>query len=181
MEKNIIRIGKYITKLLRHEPEDLVMDKNGWVSVKSLISKLDITKSLLDVIVSNDNKGRLSYDSTETKIRANQGHSIDVDVELDEVIPPEFLFNGTSSGVVDIIMQEGLKRMTRNHVHLSTDIETATTVGDRHTKSANKTTVILKVKSKEMSDDGYKFYLSKNGVYLIDSVPPKYLTIDQWK
>jgi len=180
MEKNT-HVAKYITKLLRHDPEELVMDKNGWVDVKSLISKLNITKNTLDYIVSNDNKSRMTYDPSETKIRANQGHSIEVDVELEEVIPPEFLFNGTSSAVVDIIMEEGLKKMTRNHVHLSTDIETATTVGDRHTKSASKTTVILKVKSKEMSDDGYKFYLSKNGVYLIDHVPSKYLIIDTWK
>ena len=180
MEKDIIRIGKYITKLLRHDPENLVIDKNGWVGVKELITKIGINKNTLDYIVSNDNKGRLSYNDTETKIRANQGHSIDVDVELDVVTPPEFLYNGTSSAVVDIIMVEGLKKMTRNHVHLSTDIDTATNVGDRHTKGVGKTTVILKVKAKEMSDDGYTFYISKNGVYLTDHVPSKYLIIDKW-
>lgn len=177
MEKNIVKISKYITKILRHDPEDLVIDKNGWIDVKELITKIGICKSTLDYIVSNDNKGRMSYNDTETKIRANQGHSIDVDVELDIVTPPEFLYNGTSSAVVDIIMQDGLKKMTRNHVHLSTDIDTATNVGDRHTKGVGKTTVILKVNSKQMSDDGYTFFLSKNGVYLIDYVPSKYLTI----
>ena len=177
MEKNIIRISKYITKLLRHDPEDLSIDKNGWVGVKELITKIGISKSTLDYIVSNDNKGRMTYNSDETKIRANQGHSIDVDVELDVVEPPLFLYNGTSSGVIDIIMKDGLKKMTRNHVHLSTDMETAENVGDRHTKGVGKKTIILKVNSKEMSDDGYIFYLSKNGVYLTDNVPSKYLTI----
>lgn len=177
MDKQLINIGRYISKLLRHDSEDLVMDKNGWVDVNDLLTKVKINKIMLDEIVETNDKKRFAYNSNKTKIRASQGHSLSVDVELKETKPPFTLYHGTSSKVIDIIMEHGMKPMTRQYIHLSTDINTAINVGNRHTKSVSASTVILAINSDEMFNDEYKFYLSENGVWLTTDIPSKYIKI----
>ena len=161
--------------ILRHKPDEIgiILDKNGYTSVSILNEKLDINSEELDWIVENNSKKRFAYNEDKTLIRASQGHSIDeVDVELQEATTvPKYLYHGTSNDVVDTILVEGLKKMNRNHVHLSKYEETAIIVGKR--KSSNIT--ILKIDTESYLTDGYKIYISKNGVYLVDNVPNKYI------
>lgn len=171
-----MRISKLISLVLRHKPEEigLTLDEHGWANVEELLTKMqpryDIDMATLEEIVRTNNKQRFSFDETHTKIRANQGHSIEVDVELQEAVPPEILYHGTGEKSVVAIDEKGLLPMNRLHVHLSGDEETAIRVGKRHGKL-----VIYKVKSGEMSRDGYIFYLSVNNVWLTKEVPVKYL------
>lgn len=173
---NFMRISKLISLVLRHKPEEigLTLDEHGWGNVEELLTKMqpryDIDMATLEEIVRTNNKQRFSFDKTHTKIRANQGHSIEVDVELQEAVPPEILYHGTGEKSVVAIDEKGLLPMNRLHVHLSGDEETAIRVGKRHGKL-----VIYKVKSGEMSRDGYIFYLSVNNVWLTKEVPVKYL------
>jgi len=172
--KDYIRVGKKITYLLRHNPEDLVMDKNGYVDVLSLLNKVDITQQELDYIVDTNDKKRLSYNEDKTKIRATQGHSIKVDVELKKTRPPRVLYQGTSpENYKKILKGGGLKKMNRLHVHLSHEKDTATSVGKRHSKREKP--IILEINSAAMYADGFDFYLSENGVWLTDNVPLKYI------
>ena len=164
--------GREISYLLRHNPEDLNMDKNGWVSVDELLSKINISFEDLKWIVDNNDKKRFSFNEDETKLRANQGHSIKVDVELKEKIPPKYLYHGTASKNVKSIMKSGLSKMKRNHVHLSDDYETAVNVAKRYSKNDFH---IFKIDTYPMIVDNVKFYQSENGVWLVDSVYPKYL------
>lgn len=174
--QNLMRISKLISLVLRHKPEEigLTLDEHGWGNVEELLTKMqpryDIDMATLEEIVRTNNKQRFSFDKTHTKIRANQGHSIEVDVELQEAVPPEILYHGTGEKSVVAIDEKGLLPMNRLHVHLSGDEETAIRVGKRHGKL-----VIYKVKSGEMSRDGYIFYLSVNNVWLTKEVPVKYL------
>jgi putative RNA 2'-phosphotransferase len=152
------------------------MDSNGWVSVADILKKLQMTFDDLKEVVKNNDKKRFGFNDDQTEIRANQGHSIDVDVELKEVTPPTFLYHGTSPTYVDDIMKSGgLSKMKRNHVHLSADEKTAFTVGKRHSKYLDP--AIFIVDSEEMYKDGFKFYLSENGVWLTEYVPKKYITL----
>ena len=157
-------ISKYISLILRHKPEQIgiKLDQNGWADVEELIKGIQKTKhfnrQMLEEIVRTDAKQRYSFNEDKTKIRANQGHSISVDVELEEQEPPELLYHGTASRFLHAIYAEGLKPMSRLYVHLSKEIDTAITVGKRHGKPA-----ILQVSSGVMHRDGCKFYLSKNG------------------
>lgn len=169
-------ISKYIALILRHKPEviGITLDEHGWADVKDLISGINKTYSidmtLLEEIVASDNKTRYSFNHDHSKIRANQGHSIDVDVELKEEIPPDVLYHGTGIKFEESIDREGLLPKSRLYVHLSGDIETAKAVGKRHGKP-----VIYKVLTGEMSKDGITFYKSVNGVWLTKVVPTKYL------
>jgi putative RNA 2'-phosphotransferase len=173
MSKKLIGIGRKIAYLLRHNPEDLTMDKNGWVDVNELINKLSIDiDTLKEVVITNDKK-RYTFNDDETKIRALQGHSIDIEPILTKTVPPKTLYHGTSPSFLDSILNNGLSKMKRQHVHLSGDIKTAYSVGKRHSKS--KKPVIIMVAAKEMDDDGFDFYLSDNGVWLTDNVPTKYI------
>lgn len=174
--KNYIQIGKKITYLLRHNPEDLVMDKNGYVSVSSLLAKVGISQSDLDYIVNTNDKKRLAYNSDKTKIRASQGHSISVDVELKKTRPPRVLYHGTSPDSFEKIKKSGgLDKMNRLHVHLTDNEKTAYSVGKRYSKYLEP--VILKIDSAAMYADGFDFYQSENGVWLTDNVPLKYIKL----
>lgn len=171
------RLSIFISLVLRHEPEaaGITLDEHGWAEVDELISGINSTgrkidMDILEEIVRTDSKQRYSFNDDKTLIRANQGHSIPVDVELEERTPPEFLYHGTASRFLDSIMQEGLKPMSRLYVHLSKDQETAATVGRRHGKP-----VVLKIGSGEMHKDGIPFYLSQNGVWLTKFVDQKYI------
>lgn len=173
MSNQYIKIGKKITYLLRHNPEDLTMDKYGYVDVPSLLKKVGITLLELDYIVDTNNKKRLSYNENKKKIRATQGHSIKVDVQLKQKRPPMILYHGTTQLNYDKIKKMGLNKMRRLHVHLSDDKNVAYDVGKRYSK--NKEPVILEIDAERMYSDGYKFYLSENGVWLTDNVPKKYI------
>lgn len=176
---NDIKIGKYICLILRHKPEiiGIELDKNGWANVDELINGLkkkypDFNREKLEYIVNTDNKQRYSLSNDKSKIRARQGHSIDVDVELKELTPPELLYHGTAERFLESIMKEGLVPKSRLYVHLSKDVETAEKVGKRHGKPA-----VLKIETGKMAEDGFKFYLSENGVWLTKAVPPKYFSL----
>jgi putative RNA 2'-phosphotransferase len=154
----------------------MTLDGNGWADVGELLrcaasSKRPMTFAELQEVVRCNNKQRYSFNSDATKIRANQGHSIDVDVEPEEKDPPERLYHGTASRFLDSISKSGLTPQKRLHVHLSSDAETAHKVGSRHGNP-----IVLVVRAKEMAEDGFKFWLSKNGVWLAKSVPPKYFS-----
>ncbi len=171
-----IKKSIYITKLLRHNPEDLVMDKNGWVNVDSLLKKIGATIEELDNVIETNNKKRFIYNSDKTKIRANQGHSIpDIDVQLKRVDLPPHLFHGTAIKNIDSIKKSGIVKGKRLHVHLSLDEETALQVGGRHDRH-NKP-ILIKVNAAAMRADNIPIYLSENGVYLTDFVDSKYLVI----
>lgn len=177
--RELTRISKYMSMLLRHHPEaiGLDMDEHGWVKVNDLIEGIQENKSKtfgmneLEEIVRTDEKQRYSFNADKTLIRANQGHSIQVDVELKKRTPPEILYHGTGEKYVASIDQQGLLSKARLYVHLSWDIETAIKVGKRHGK-----VVIYKVDAKKMAEDGYDFYLSVNNVWLTYDVPVLYLS-----
>ena len=168
--------SKYISLILRHKPETIgiTLDEHGWANVDELISGIakthEMNMNILEGIVSTDEKQRYSFNDDKTKIRANQGHSIQVDVELEEIKPPEILWHGTGEKFTSSIDEQGLIPKSRLYVHLSKDEETAFKVGTRHGKP-----VLYIVKAEEMFKYGYKFYLSKNGVWLTKEVPVKYL------
>ena len=168
--------SKYISLILRHKPETIgiTLDEHGWANVDELIAGIAKTQSfdmaMLEEIVATDNKQRYSFNEDHTLIRANQGHSIPVDVELKEICPPEILYHGTGEKYVSSIDEQGLIPKSRLYVHLSKDEETAVNVGKRHGKP-----VVYKVNSGDMHRDGYVFYQSVNGVWLTKSVPVKYL------
>ena len=170
-------LSKYIALILRHKPETIgiTLDENGWASVSELLSGINASGNKIDMqtleeIVAEDEKQRYSFNADKTKIRANQGHSINVDVELKKAEPPEILFHGTGEKFVPSIKSEGLKPKSRLYVHLSKDRETAVKVGSRHGKP-----VVFEVNSSEMSRNGYEFFLSENGVWLTKIVPAEYL------
>lgn len=169
-------IGKYIALILRHKPEviGITLDEHGWANVDDLVEGIckeyDFDKKKLEEIVAKDNKQRYSFNEDKTLIRANQGHSIPVDVELEQKIPPEVLYHGTAVKYEAFIDDEGLLPKSRLYVHLSTDIDTAITVGKRHGKP-----VIYKVLAYDMYNAGYQFFFSANGVWLTKRVPKEYL------
>lgn len=170
-------MGKFVSLVLRHKPEiiGIKLDEHGWANVAELINGMNKVGKLIDLntlktIVAENDKQRYSFNENKTKIRANQGHSIDVDIELKLCEPPEYLYHGTASRFLDNIIKQGIKKQSRQYVHLSRDIQTATKVGARHGLP-----IVLRVYSKNMFNNGYKFYISQNEVYLTDNVPPKYI------
>lgn len=167
-----------LSLVLRHKPEVLgiTLDDNGWTDVSVLLEKLSdqlVTKEMLVEIVEENNKQRFTFNDDCSKIRANQGHTIKVDLELTPAAPTDILYHGTTTESLKSIMNMGLKKMERQHVHLSKDKETAEIVANRRKKH----TTILGVDAKAMYDDGYIFFMSKNGVWLTDNVPAKYITL----
>lgn len=173
-----VKISKYLSKHLRHTPErlELTLAPGGWVSVDALLSacaahQFPFTQAELEQVVASSDKQRFSFDETKTRIRANQGHSVDVDLQLEPQTPPDRLYHGTGEQSVPMILRSGLLKMSRHHVHLSKDMETARKVGMRHGRP-----VILAIDAAAMQQAGFTFYCSDNGVWLVDAVPPQYLT-----
>jgi putative RNA 2'-phosphotransferase len=176
-DKEEIRISKFLSLVLRHKPETigLHLDDNGWANTQELMERLnsnDFEISIEDLkqVVANNDKKRFQFSEDYSKIRASQGHSLKVDLALEEKIPPRLLYHGTAEKNLDSIRKQGLVKGQRHHVHLSADKETAQKVGMRHGKP-----LVLKVRSEEMSKAGIRFYQSENGVWLTDTVPPDYL------
>ena len=177
MDSRLIIVSKYLAKYLRHSPHELglTLQPGGWVAVDDLLGAAEkhgfpITYDDLAECVETNDKQRFAFDVTGEMIRANQGHSVVVDLQLEERQPPDVLYHGTVERFVTSIEEKGLVRGKRHHVHLSKDVETARKVGSRRGKP-----VILTVDARRMHRDGHKFLLSANGVWLTDAVPPTYL------
>ncbi|TPF17985.1 RNA 2'-phosphotransferase [Priestia megaterium] len=173
------KLSVFISLILRHKPEaaNIQLDEFGYANVDELIKGVNetgrrINLNILKEIVSDDKKGRYSFNESFTLIRANQGHSINVKVPLQKLEPPQFLYHGTAERFLDSILNSGVKKMNRLYVHLSDNLDTAKQVGKRHGKP-----VILTVDAQEMHKDGYEFYLSENKVWLTDFVPTKYVKL----
>ena len=176
--QRLIRISKYLSKHLRHAPDrlGLTLQPGGWVRVDDLLAAtrkhgFAIGRDELALCVERDDKRRYSFDPAGERIRANQGHSVEVDLQLEEREPPETLYHGTVERFLPSIREAGLHRGKRHHVHLSGDVETARRVGARRGKP-----LILTVDAGRMRRDGHVFFLSANGVWLTDAVPPEYLS-----
>ena len=178
-EKRLVKVSKYLSKHLRHQPERLGLELSpgGWVAVTDLLAacarhQFAVSRGELEEVVRCNDKQRFSFDDTGTRIRANQGHSVEVDLQLEPAEPPAVLYHGTGHGNVAPIQASGLCKMARHHVHLSADVPTAVKVGSRHGRP-----VVFAVDAAAMRQDGFVFYRSANGVWLVSEVPPKYLNL----
>jgi putative RNA 2'-phosphotransferase len=177
-EKDLVRLSKRLSNWLRHNPEaiGLAMDDAGWVLVEDLLAQAAahgrrFTRDELETVVAENNKRRFEFDESGALIRARQGHSVPVDLGYESAEPPAVLYHGTASRTLGLIWQDGLLPMARHAVHLSADVETAHRVGGRHGKP-----VVLTVDAARMRADGYEFFVTGNGVWLTDAVPPRYLS-----
>lgn len=176
-DKRLVKTSKYLSRHLRHQPErlGLTLEPGGWVGVDELLAacaarSFPLSRAELDEVIARNDKRRFELDAAGTRIRASQGHSVDVDLQLAPTAPPTVLFHGTGAGSVEAILRDGLQPMSRHHVHLSRDRETARRVGARHGRP-----VVLEVDTARMAADGHVFLVSTNGIWLTDAVPPAYL------
>ena len=177
MKIDTAKISKFLSLVLRHDPGKigLTLDKNGWVTVQELLDRLSehgepIDRATLDHVVATNDKKRFSFSEDGSEIRANQGHSIEVDLALPPKKPPDLLFHGTATRFLASIRETGLQSGSRQHVHLSQDEATATKVGQRHGKP-----VVLTVRACEMQLEGITFFCSDNGVWLTNHVAPRFI------
>ncbi|AOY83867.1 RNA 2'-phosphotransferase [Moorena producens JHB] len=173
----LVKISKYLSQHLRHQPQriGITLAPGGWVGVEELLAaskkhSFRISRADLNEVVAKNDKKRFSFDSTGTRIRANQGHTVKVDLQLEVVVPPDVLYHGTGHRAVESILRQGLCKMSRHHVHLSTDMAIAKKVGARHGRP-----VVFAIDAAAMHKAGYSFYCSDNGIWLVDSVSPEYL------
>jgi putative RNA 2'-phosphotransferase len=178
-EERMVKLSKYLSKHLRHAPEriGLRLASGGWVGVDELLAacarnRMPISREELALVVADNSKQRFSFDETGQRIRANQGHSVSVDLGLAPKTPPALLYHGTGHRTIDAIKTSGLLKMSRHHVHLSSDLETARRVGMRHGRPS-----IFVLDTARMVADGFVFFCSDNGVWLVDRVPPQYLSL----
>lgn len=181
-KQDIVRISKFVSLILRHKPETvgLQLDSQGWVGVDQLIlainqaefppTEIPLTRETLETVVATNNKKRFIFSEDGTLIRANQGHSIPINLGLDPQVPPQILYHGTAKDTVPLIQADGLLKMNRQHVHLSKDPLTAHQVGQRHGKP-----VVLEILAEKMHEAGHSFYCSENGVWLTSTVPVEYI------
>jgi putative RNA 2'-phosphotransferase len=175
--KEVKKISKKLSLLLRHKPElyGLTLDRQGWCEVDALLAAFRqngqaLHQDVLEAVVSQNDKKRFSFSVDGRRIRANQGHSIDIDLGYEAMQPPAVLYHGTATRFLDNIFKAGLQKQQRHHVHLSADLETASKVGVRHGKLA-----VLRIDAQRMAADGHVFYRSPNGVWLTETVPVDYL------
>lgn len=178
-EKQLVKVSKYLSKHLRHQPErlGLILEDGGWVRVEDLLgacteNNFPITLDELKEVVGRNDKKRFSFDASGERIRANQGHSVEIDLQLKPQTPPARLFHGTATRNAAMIRERGLLKMARHHVHLSADTETARRVGARHGKP-----LIFEVDTAAMLENGFEFFVSENGVWLVETVPPEFLKV----
>jgi putative RNA 2'-phosphotransferase len=176
----IVSTSKLLSYVLRHRPDSigLQLDANGWADVDVLLARLaahgkPVTRDQLERVVAENDKQRFAFDLNRTRIRASQGHSIPVELDLRPAQPPDVLYHGTASRFLKSILASGLRAGNRQHVHLSGDVDTARKVGARHGFP-----VVLRVNTVRMRADGIPFYRSDNGVWLTGPVAPRYLSVD---
>lgn len=177
LESKDVELGKFISLILRHKPQviGITLDQNGWADTQELLAGINasgryIDMEILERIVRENNKKRYSFNEDKSRIRANQGHSISVNVEMKEMTPPDELYHGTADRFLDSIREKGILKMNRQYVHLSADAETAKIVGKRHGKP-----VVLVIDTKKMAEDGYTFCLSDNGVWQSEDIKWEYV------
>jgi putative RNA 2'-phosphotransferase len=177
MSQSLKSLSKFLSLVLRHQPEKigLQLDKRGWADVDQLLQKVSaagrpISREILQKLVAENDKQRFRFSEDGRRIRASQGHSIDIDSGLEARCPPDVLFHGTATRFLPSIREQGLTRQTRLHVHLSQDQQTAVQVGRRHGQPA-----VLRIDAARMHEHGRPFYLSDNGVWLTESVPSEYI------
>ena len=182
MTKEQVRLSKFLSLILRHDPDciGLTLDRNGWANVNDLIHcasqhGTNLSVGMIEDVVRLNDKKRFVFSDDKHQIRASQGHSLKVDLQLKPQQPPSILYHGTATRFKDSILRDGLTKQSRQHVHLSADEATAIKVGQRHGSP-----VVLKVKSATMHLQGFKFLLSDNGVWLVDHVPPQYLEVQSY-
>lgn len=175
--KNLRKLSKFLSLILRHKPQTvgLELDAQGWADTDTLIEKISqhrfaITREDLEWVVEHNDKKRFVFSEDGSKIRANQGHSLKIDLALPPVTPPEVLYHGTAERNLDSIRESGLLKRKRHHVHLSGDTETALNVGKRYGKP-----VLLIVRAGEMHTAGHPFFCSENGVWLTEHVAPDFI------
>ncbi|MFK7789168.1 MAG: RNA 2'-phosphotransferase [Phycisphaeraceae bacterium] len=177
MDTKVKTVSKSMSYVLRHRPDviGITLDANGWVGVDELLEAFNdngkrYTRAILDRAVAENDKQRVEFSDERTRIRARQGHSVQIDLGYDAAVPPDILFHGTASRNIDSVRQNGLQKMNRHHVHLSTNKQTMLAVGQRHGKP-----IILKIDAKRMYQDGFEFFVTANHVWLVDTVPSAYL------
>lgn len=180
MEKQLKSISKYLSYILRHNPGaiGLALDDAGWAVLDELIEKANTTVKRLDdelirLIVETNDKQRFSISECGLMIRTNQGHSIEIELGLLSIVPPKVLLHGTAEKFIASINRDGLRKRNRHHVHLTENASTAKAVGGRYGKP-----VLLSIDAEAMQRDGFEFYQSANGVWLVDEVPPQYISTD---
>jgi putative RNA 2'-phosphotransferase len=178
MQKQLKHLSKFLSLILRHKPQTigLQLNENGWANAEQLISKMNahgttLDAEILNLIVETNDKQRFAFNEDKTLIRASQGHSIEVELQLKETQPPALLYHGTVEKFIPLIKEEGLKKMSRQHVHLSNNKETANAVGSRRGKP-----IRLTIDAGKMNKEGHPFYLSQNNVWLTDHVPAQYIS-----
>ena len=176
-DKQITHISRFLSLVLRHQPETIgiQLDQNGWTDIAELLEKannygIKIDRDILNHIVTTNSKKRFAFNDALDKIRASQGHSVEIELGYTNQKPPEILFHGTGEKSVHSILDTGLEKRNRQHVHLSSDLETAIKVGQRHGKP-----FVFKVLAGQMYNDNFLFFISDNGVWLTENVPAKYL------
>lgn len=182
-KNQVNKASKFLSYVLRHKPDaiGLTLDTNGWASIESLIVQAkpdssnpelnpELNRELILEVTKQSEKQRFAISDDGKRIRANQGHSVNIDLALKPTEPPSILYHGTATRFLDSILAEGLKAGSRQHVHLSTDIDTANAVGQRYGKP-----IILKINALAMFEQGHEFYVSENGVWLTESVPEKFI------
>jgi putative RNA 2'-phosphotransferase len=181
-EKEAVKISKFLSLVLRHQPETIgiCLDDNGWTDVDELIEKatkagFEIDRDILQFVVDSNSKKRFTLDETKNKIRANQGHSVEVELGYESQKPPGILYHGTGKRSLESILQTGLEKRSRHHVHLTTSLETAINVGQRHGEP-----FVFEVLAQQMFVDGFQFFQSVNGVWLVEYVPVRYFKKSGW-
>ncbi len=179
MDPQLVKLSRFLSLVLRHEPQaaGVELDAEGWAEVDELLAGMaarnrPMSRETLERVVRENDKGRFAFSEDGLRIRARQGHSVDVDLALEPLVPPETLYHGTPERFLEAILREGLKKMQRHHVHLSATKETAIAVGARRGSPA-----ILAIDSGAMHRDGFAFYRTENGVWLTDHVPPRYVKV----
>jgi putative RNA 2'-phosphotransferase len=178
---NAVQTSKFLSLVLRHKPDEIgiTLDSAGWVDVDELLRACgahgkNISHEQLEEIIASSDKQRFALTEDRTRIRANQGHSVRVELDHKPATPPDVLYHGTPEKFVESILRDGLKKMQRHHVHLSPARETATKVGERRGNP-----ITIRIDAKQMHADGITFYLTPNNVWLVDEVAARYLSVEQ--